>query len=137
MSVHRVDNANFTIENPRFSPSDFGSRTLGNFLGPFVAPGTALVVNFSSAITGGSISFGDYNVDDDGMVTLTAFSGLDGGGSSLGTSSVAYTADLDIDNRFSWGGNAAIRTLTVNAAGIQSLTILAGGPFPNTLFFDN
>ena len=133
LTIHRQDNSSFSLDNLSSFVPAFGSRTLGNFNGPFTAPGATLILNFSAPITSGSTSFGDFDADDDGPVTLTAFSGLNGGGSNLGSSSVAYPANLD----FGTQGNAAIRTLTVNAAGIQSLTILSGGPFPGSLFFDN
>jgi len=133
LTVHRADNANFNISDLSLvgGPPAFGTRSISNFAGPF-GPGAELILNFSSPISSGSISFGDFDVDDDATVSLTAFSGLNGSGSNLGSSSIAYPADLDIGN-----GDAAIRTLTVSAAGIQSLTILSGGPFPGSLEFDN
>lgn len=136
LSVHRQDNGSFSIEDlTPFVPAGFafGSRTISNFNGPFVAPGSTLVLNFSAPLTGGSISFGDFDGDDDSPVTLTAFSGLNGTGANLGGASVAYPIGLD----FGTQGNAAIGTLTVSATGIQSVTISSGGPFPGSLFFDN
>jgi hypothetical protein len=38
---------------------------------------------------------------------------------------------------FTFQGNGAIRTVTVNAPGIQSLAISSGGPTPGTLYYDN
>jgi hypothetical protein len=131
LTVRRLDNSAFSI-NDVGAPPAFGTRTIGNFVSAF-GTGATLIFNFSAPISSGSISFGDFDADDDGTVTLTAFTGLNGSGSNLGSSSVLYPANLDIGSQ----GNAAIRTLTVSATGIQSLTILSGGPFPGSLFYDN
>ena len=135
LTVHRLDNVIFEIRDISGlvgGPPAFGTRSISNFDGPF-GPGAELILSFSSPISSGAISFGDFDVDDDGTVTLAAFSGANGSGSNLGSSSVLYPASLD----FSVQGDAAIRTLTVSAVGIQSLTILSNGTFPNSLFFDN
>jgi hypothetical protein len=134
LTAHRADNDNFTIDNLSLvgGPPAFGNRSLGNFSGAF-GPGATLIFNFSAPIVSGSVSFGDFDVDDDSPVVLTGFSGLNGTGSNLGSSSVSYPSSLD----FGVQGDAAIRTLTVSVAGIQSLTISSGGPFPGSLNFDN
>ena len=142
LTVTREDGANIGIQdlnNPTTQVSDFGHRNLSNFLGSINATSeqAALVLSFSAPISSGSISFGDlggsFAHDDDSPVVLTAFSGLNGTGSNLGSSSVDYTSDLGFLDQ----GNGAIRTLTVTAAGIQSLTISSGGPSPGTLYYDN
>ena len=96
-----------------------------------------LVLSFSAPISSASIAFGDlggtFPHDDDSPVVWTAFSGLDGTGLNLGSNSVDYPEDLG----FLVQGNGAIRTVAINAAGIQSLTISSGGTGPGTLYDDN
>ncbi len=142
LNVTRVDGGNIAIQNlnsPTVQVSDFGQRNLSNFVGPSNATSAqaSLVFSFSAPILGGSISFGDlggsFLHDDDSPVVLTAFSGLNGTGSNLGSTSVNYPDTLGFLDQ----GNAAIRTATVNVAGIRSLTISSGGPAPGSLYFDN
>ena len=142
LTVTRHDDANMGIQDQNFfvpALTDFGHRTIANFLGPSSATSSdaALVLNFSAPISSGSISFGDVGDplprDDDGLVVLTAFSGSNGTGSNLGSVSLLYPDTLG----FGIQGNDAIRTLTVNVAGIQSLIISSGGLFPGSLYFDN
>ena len=141
LTVTRNDNSQIAIQDLNFVPQvpDFGHRSLSNFLGSSNATvlQSTLVLNFSAPISSGSISFGDlggtFTHDDDSPVVLTAFSGLNGTGSNLGSNSVDYPATLGFLDQ----GNAAIRTVTINALGIQSLTISSGGPSPGTLYYDN
>ncbi len=129
--IHRADNDIFEILDITGTPPAFGSRTIANFDSAFDA-GATMVVNFTNPVRDASISFGDFAGDDDGSVVLTAWSGLNGTGTNLGTVSIPYPASLTLAN-----GNSAIRTLTAPFFGIQSFTILSGGPFPGTMFFDN
>lgn len=127
------------LNSPTVQVSDFGHRNLSNFLGPSnaTAAQAALVLNFSSPVFGGSISFGDlggsFLHDDDSPVVLTAFSGANGTGVNLGSTSVDYPANLGFLDQ----GNGAIRNATFNAAGIRSFTLSSGGVAPGTLYFDN
>jgi hypothetical protein len=141
LTVTRHDNASINIQNLNSSPivPDYGNRSVSNFFGlnGGTSSDAALVLNFSAPISSASISFGDLGGsvfdDDDSPVVLTAFSGPNGTGSNLGSTSVDYPITLG----FTFQGNGAIRTATVNAVGIQSLTISSGGPFPGTLYYDN
>lgn len=142
LTVTRHDNATMGIQDQNFfipTLTDFGHRTIVNLLGPPTATSSdaALVLNFSAPVSSASISFGDvgdpFPRDDDSPVVLTAFSGSNGTGSNLGSVSALYPDSLG----FGMQGNGAIRTLTVNAAGIQSLTISSGGPSPGSLYYDN
>ena len=141
LTVTRRDNANINIQNLNFNPTvpDYGNRSVSNFLGRSGASSAdaALILNFSAPVSTASISFGDLggfpSDDDDSPVVLTAFSGPNGTGSNLGSASVDYPITLG----FTFQGNGAIRTATVNAAGIQSITISSGGPTPGTLYYDN
>jgi hypothetical protein len=131
-TFHRQDNAAELEIDGFVGPPNWGSASLLPGSVTFTDPGATLVINFSSPIISSLIQFGDFDADDDGNVVLTAFAGLDGTGANLGSASVPYPASLDVGN-----GDADIRSLTVNAAGIRSLTIIGGGAFPNSLFFDN
>jgi len=141
LTVTRHDTANINIQDLNFSPTvpNYGHRSISNFLGPggTTPANAALVLNFSAPISSASISFGDLggfpSDDDDSPVVLTAFSGPNQTGSNLGSASVDYPITLG----FTFQGNGAIRTVTVNAAGIQSLAISSGGPTPGTLYYDN
>jgi len=142
LTVTRHDNATMGMQDQNFfipTLTDFGHRTIVNLLGPNTATSSdaALVLNFSSLVSGASISFGDvgdpFPRDDDSPVVLTAFSASNGTGSILGSVSAPYPDSLG----FGMQGNGAIRTLTVNAAGIQSLTISSGGTSPGSLYYDN
>jgi hypothetical protein len=142
LTVTRHDNASMGMQDQNFfipTLTDFGHRTIVNLLGPPTATSSdaALVLNFSAPISSASISFGDvgdpFPRDDDSPVVLTAFSGSNGTGSNLGSVSGLYPDSLG----FGIQGNGAIRTLTVNAAGIQSLTISSGGLSPGSLYYDN
>jgi PEP-CTERM motif len=141
LTVTRRDNANIAIQDLNFVPQvpDFGHRTLSNFLGSSNATvlDATLVLSFSAPISSGSISFGDlggtFPHDDDSPVVWTAFSGLNGTGLNLGSNSVDYPSNLGFLDQ----GNGAIRTVAINAAGIQSLTISSGGTAPGTLYYDN
>jgi len=141
VTVTRTDGANFGVQDLNNVPtvSDFGHRNLSNFLGPSGATvlDAALVLSFSAPVSSASISFGDlggnFPHDDDSPVVWTAFSGLNGTGLNLGSSSVDYPGNLGFLDQ----GNGAIRTVAINAAGIQSLTISSGGTAPGTLYYDN
>ena len=120
-----------TIEGP-LGPASWGNNSLlafGNNTGP-------IVINFSQLVTGVSIQFGDYDQDNDSL-TLQAFTGLNGTGSALGSSSINYPAAKDIGN-----GDSDVGTLSLAVNGIQSVLIdspldLSGNPFPFSIFFDN
>ena len=142
LTVTRQDGANIGIQDlndPTTQVSDFGHRNLSNFLGSPTATSeqAALILSFSAPISSGSISFGDlggvFPHDDDSPVVWTAFSGPNGTGVNLGSSSVPYPDNLGFLDQ----GNGAIGTATINAAGIQSFTIRSGGTSPGTLYFDN
>ncbi len=141
LTVTRQDNSNIAIQDLNGVPTvpSFGTRTMSNFAGPSNATvaDSTLILNFSAPISSATISFGDLGGfttdDDDSPVILTAFSGPNHTGSNLGSASVSYPITLG----FTFQGDGAIRTVTVNAAGIQSLTLSSGGPFPGTLYYDN
>jgi hypothetical protein len=108
-------------------PASWGNRSLT----PVYSGGLGLVVDFSSAVTSAGIQFGDYDQDDD-PVTFNAYSGLDGTGTLLGTTSLDYTSSLNINN-----GDVDVRSLSIGAAGIMSFVVTSGGFYPGSLYYDN
>jgi hypothetical protein len=98
--------------------------------------GNPLVINFSQPVSNVSIQFGDFDQDND-TETMTAFSGPNGTGANLGSSTVFYPSNRDISN-----GDSAVATLGVNANGISSVVITSpfdatNNPFPFSIYFDN
>jgi hypothetical protein len=137
VTVTRVDNANVAVQDLGVPPA-FGIRTLSNFAGPSNATEaqSTLVFSFSAAISSASISFGDLGGNfphDEDPVTMTAFSGTNGGGVNLGSSFFDYPDSLGFLDQ----GDNAIRMIGVNAPGILSFTNSSGGSTPGTLYYDN
>lgn len=124
----RADGGNITIQDLTGAAAPWGSRTLLPFSD---GKGGTMIINFSVPLSSISIQAGDNGNDDDGLVTLTAFSSADGAGTNLGSDSQAYPDTLNavIDGEF--------LTLGVNSAGIRSVTLTSGGQFPGSIFYDN
>lgn len=104
--------------NPFF---DIGSPPPNLRQAPFIA-------NFSSAVSSVSIDMLISNPDNGGLL-LEAFSGLDATGTRLGSDLFPFSMGFGIN---------LLRTLTVNAPGINSIRFV-GGAFngQNTAFYDN
>jgi hypothetical protein len=103
VTITRQDDANIAVQNLNggsTTVSDFGTRTVSNFLGSSNAmvSDATLLLSFSAPISGASLSFGDLggfaSDDDDSPVVFTAFSALDGTGATLDSDSVDYPIDL-------------------------------------------
>jgi hypothetical protein len=127
-TITRLDGGNIVVQDMSGSAAPWGSRTLI----PFVdGVGSTMLINFSVPLTSISIQAGDNGNDDDGLITLTAFSGADGAGANLGSDSQAYPDTLNavIDGEF--------LVLGVTSPGIQSVTLTSGGQFPGSIFYDN
>jgi hypothetical protein len=130
MAVSRVGGVDLEIRNiGGFSgvPASFGSRTLAPFNdtngGPFLA-------NFFTAVNNLKFSFGDFRTSDVDIATATAYSGLNGTGSVLGTFTSAPCCGV--------GSGFELQTGSITASGIQSIVFGGGSPaFPQSLFFDN
>lgn len=131
VTVTAQNGQNLVIQNlqPVGAPPQWLQRTIGNFTSPF----GPVVFNFNQPIFNVSIEFGDYNADDDGTVTLQAFTGVSGTGTLVGTDSEPYPAALDIG----LNPTTDFRTLSIVGSGIQSLVFTGGGAFPGTLLMDN
>lgn len=107
----------------------FGTRSLD----PFSDLGnTPFIANFSQALTGVSIDMGDFGADTD-TLTLQAFSGLNGTGTLLASSSLILTGPAP-----GQGQVFSFATLAITANGINSIRFIGGGAtFPNSVFYDN
>lgn len=107
-------------------PSSFGARTLDPF---HDHTNTPFVVTFSQPVTGVSFQSGDYDGDPD-TSTLNLFSGVNGTGANLGSTSVDRTAAATFPGD--------VDTLSLSAAGILSATFIGGSmTFPNSVYYDN
>ncbi len=131
LTLTRAGGAKFDVSNNAgFSfPASFGSRSLD----PFISINNAanfFVGDFASPVSQVQVSFGDYDSDED-MVTLATYSGPNGTGSVLGTSTVDYplASDFSINNNFG--------TVATTGGSIQSFTLSSAGSFPNSLYYDN
>jgi hypothetical protein len=128
-SIFATDSTLISVVGPE-GPASWGNNSLidnshnGNM---------ALVFNFSQAISDPRIQFGDFDADDDTEV-MTAFSGLNGTGSNVGSNSVFYPASEDISN-----GDSDVATLAVTASDVLSIEITSPegvpNPFPFSVFF--
>ncbi|MDG3006940.1 PEP-CTERM sorting domain-containing protein [Paludisphaera mucosa] len=130
LSLSRENGAAFDIvqnsDAQSGKPASFGERSVD----PFFAPGTSgFIGNLSSAVSGVSLDFGDYGADAD-TLTLSAYSGLDGTGTLLATT----TVDLGTS------GFPTFATASVAGAQILSFTIMGTSSalgFENSVFLDN
>ena len=130
MSLSRQGGSTFDIVDATSAtfPSSFGTRALDPFSD---TSSSAFVANFSSSLSGFSLEFGDFDGDRD-KLTLSAFSGLNGTGTLLGTVTVNWNGD------FGMGDAAKVASLS-GLSGIQSVVFIGGSKnaFPNSVFYDN
>jgi hypothetical protein len=121
----RFDVVDNTAANQGGKPAAFGARSLDPF---FDINNTPFVANFSQDVSGISIDMGDYGGSELDTITLEAFSGLDGTGTLLGSTTTTCC-----------GGEAfAFATLSVTVPGIRSIRFIGGSAgFPNSVFYDN
>lgn len=128
-TVTKADSSLITVSGP-LGPASWGNRSLlAN------ASGAIMIINFSVAVSGVSIQWGDYDADQD-QETMQAFAGANGTGALLGSHTVAIPASLDIAN-----GDSDVVSLAVGSAGIQSVVLLSpplpNNPFPYSIYWDN
>jgi len=130
ISISRTSSTHFDIVdnngNQAGKSASFGNRSLDPFFSP--GPNTGFIVNFSSALSAFQLSFGDYGQDAE-TLTLNAYSGLNGTGTLLGTTTVGY------DSAF-----PTFDTASLTVAGIKSVTwngTSSAEGFDNSLFYDN
>jgi len=123
--------SNFAIVDESFTgsgvPVSWGARSLSPFDNS--ASNTPFVLNFSQAITSLAIDMGDFGADTD-VLSIQLFSGLNGTGTLLGSSSPLTLP----------GGGGDFSFLTPSASGTGALSaVFIGGStdFPNSVFYDN
>jgi len=119
---------NVNVQNSGGGAPGWGTHQVltSNFAFP---PGGYFQANFNQGLSSASIQFADFNQDSDTPVTLQAYSGLNGTGSLLDTDSAIWNASASFPNF----GSLSVASGTP----IQSIRFTGGGPFPNSLFWDN
>jgi hypothetical protein len=117
-----VDN---TVAGQTGKPPTWGARSLDPF---FNSGGASFLINFSQALSSFAVEFGDFGGDSVDNLVLQAFSGANGTGTLLASSSTPYSA-------LTFPGFA---TASVTASGINSITMIGGTPsFVHSVFYDN
>ena len=108
-------------------PPSFGSRTLDPFSNTNSTP---FLLNFSQGITGLSIDMGDFAPSDDDVVMVQLFSGLNGTGTLLGSSSIPLPG--------TGSGFSFLAPSVTGVTGAQSAVFIGGSTaFPNSVYYDN
>jgi hypothetical protein len=135
ITITRPNNARFdivdnTTVNQSGKPASFGARSLDPMF-TVLTPNSAngWIFNLSAPTTTFGLAFGDYGVDADSL-TLTAFSGADGTGATLGT----QTVNLGL-NAF-----PNFATNSVTGVGIRSVVVSVTSDttgFENSVILDN
>lgn len=103
----------------------FGHSSLLNFFG-----GTGpTYANFSSAVSNVSIQTTDYTPSDTDHLFLSAYSGLNGTGTLLGTAFTGPCCDA----------SSVPVTMFLGVSGVRSVAFysVAGDPFPGSTYYDN
>jgi len=129
-SITKLDGSLISVSGPRGPASWLNNSLLAN------ASASALIINFSQAVSDVSIQFGDYDADNDTELIM-AFPGLNGTGSALGLNSVFYPNSQNIGL-----GDSNVATLGVLASNVLSVVITSpydptNNPFPFSIYFDN
>jgi hypothetical protein len=128
VTIYRLSGEGCDITGP-LGPASWSAHSLLDYFGSNTPPRS--IANFSAPLSSVSIQFGDYDQDDDTGV-LTAFSGLDGTGAVLGTTSLFYPSSKDIAN-----GDSDVATMGIIAPGIRSIMFTSAGSFPDSVYWDN
>jgi hypothetical protein len=107
-------------------PSSWGSRSLDPFFDESSA--TPFNLNFSTPVTELAVEFGDYAADAMDVLTLNAYSGLNGTGMLVATIAVPF-------EELSFPGIATARLASARA--FRSIRMIGGtSAFPNSVFYD-
>ena len=106
--------------------SAFGARTLAP-----TPPGTnPFSLDFSQPLSSFSAQMGDFSAALTDQLTMTAFSGPNGTGAKLGTSSASLV--------MTDASTLAFKTLAINGTGIKSIEVTGGATAgENSVFYDN
>jgi hypothetical protein len=129
-TIYKLDGSSISVTGP-LGPASWLNNSLLAY-----DSGSPLVINFSQAVSNVSIQFGDYDSDND-TEAITAFTGLNGTGSTLGINSVFYPSSQNIGL-----GDSNVATLGVLASNVLSVVITSpydptNNPFPFSIYFDN
>jgi hypothetical protein len=128
-TVTKADGSNITVTGPLGPASWLNASLLAN------DSAANLIINFSVAVSGVSLEWGDFNQDSDEN-TLQAYAGAGGTGALLGSDTEFIPSTQTIAD-----GDSGTADLVVNVAGIQSVLILSplssDNEFPYSFFFDN
>ena len=126
MTLTRQGGKTFSFSDVGASAPGFGSRSLYPFTDTTAG---AFIANFSSARSFFSYQAGDFAPSDDDTLTLSLYSGLNGTGTLVGTTSFFYGAS----------GFPTIATLSLVSSAPFLSAIFNGGSadFPNSVFYDN
>jgi hypothetical protein len=129
MTLTRPGSAFDIVENTGSQsgkPAGFGLHSLDPFFAE--TSNTPFFANFSQPIFGASIDFGDYGDDTPDILTVQAFSGLNGTGALIATFSAVFPGTFPAFSAASSAGPNAAR----------SLVFIGGTPnFVNSVFYDN
>ncbi len=129
-TLRRENNRGFNVTNniPGIAPASFGSHSLTPYLNQ---TNSAFIGSFSTTLSGVSISFGDFNPLDNDTFTLQAFSGINGTGTLVGSTTVNYGFGSSLP------GDVGVASLS-GLSGFQSIRFIGGGVLaPNSVFYDN
>jgi hypothetical protein len=121
---NRFEISDLSASVPFGLPLSWGSRTLTVFDQPTADP---FIMNFSQGIAGISVEMGDFGVDEDALV-LQLFSGLNGTGTLLGTSSGTLPGG---------GFGFTSLTLAVNAMPALSARFIGASGGVQSVSYDN
>ena len=126
LDLSRVGGKSFGFSNIGSNAPGFGTRSLAPFVDYSAG---AFVANFSTGLSALSVQMGDFAPSDEDTLTLSIFSGLNGTGTLLGSTSFFYGSS----------GFPTIATLSLaSGTGFRSAVFNGGSTsFPNSVFYDN
>ena len=112
------------------APVAFGNRSVD----PFADTGSAtayLIGNLTSSFSSVSVQFGDFGADSD-SVTLTGYSGPNGTGTAVATSTVNYGTTSFPASGIILNSATSMQSFTLSSVGTSGAST-----FYNSLFYDN
>jgi len=106
-------------------PVSWGHRTLSPF---YYTPLGAFVGNLSSAASSIQVEMGDFQPSDHDVLSLMGYSGPDGTGTLVASTTVSQAA----------GDGFIYMTVTAAATAMQSFVMIGGdSDYPNSVYYDN
>ena len=127
MTITRPGSTFDIINTGSSFPLSWGTRALDPFA--HFDSATPFNANFTLTLSSISIDMGDFTPSDLDTLSLVAYTGLDGTGSIVGSSTTDCCGA---------GSGFMFSTLTVTGAGIRSVRFIGGSAaFPNSIYYDN